>query len=319
MKIIRVHQFGDPSVLRLETGDAPKPGASQVLVRVRAIGVNPVDTYIRAGNYGPQPFPYTPGYDAAGEIEQIGSDVRGHAVGDRVMVYRPAEGTYREFIACETRHVFALPRALSFEQGAGLGVPYFTAHVGLFDRGRAAAGETVLVHGATGGVGTAAVQLAHAAGLNVIGTGSTEHGRLLVKNLGADFVFDHSKPGYLDAIKAATGGRGPDLILEMLANVNLEHDMSIAAMRGRIVVVGSRGKLDVTPRLLMRNNLDVLGVSLNNSTDEELRTAWKAIAGGVEKGVLSPIVGTTMPLSDAAVAHEKVLAPGASGKIILIP
>lgn len=319
MKSIRVEQFGDSSVLKLETVADPVASEGQVLVRVRAIGVNPVDTYIRAGIYGPQPFPFTPGFDASGVIEKIGAGVSGFAPGDRVMLYRPPSGTYSELVACEGKHVFPLPAALSFEQGAGLGVPYFTAQIGLFDRGRAKAGETVLVHGATGGVGTAAVQLAHAAGLKVIGTGSTESGRSLVKRLGADHVFDHSKTGYLEQVKDATQGRGPDLILEVLANVNLENDMNIAAMRGRIVVVGSRGKVEVTPRLLMRNNLNVMGLALNNCTDADIRHAWAAIARGVESGKLKPIVGQTMPLADASKAHERIMEPGAAGKIILIP
>lgn len=319
MKAIRIHNFGDPSVLQLETLPDPAASGDQVLVRIRAVGVNPVDTYIRSGIYGLQQFPFTPGYDASGTIEQVGSGISGFKPGDRVMLYRPPGGTYRELIACDVKHLFPLPVSLSFEQGAGLGVPYFTAQIALFDRGRAKPGETVLVHGATGGVGTACVQLAHAAGLTVLGTGSSEKGRSLATSLGAKRVFDHSMPGYLDEILKATGGRGPDLIIEMLANVNLENDMSIAAPRGRIVVVGNRGKIEVTPRLLMKSNLDVFGMSLHNATDAELREAWTQITRGVDSGKLTPIIGETMPLAQAAAAHERIMAPGAAGKIILIP
>ncbi|MBX3388796.1 MAG: NADPH:quinone reductase [Phycisphaeraceae bacterium] len=319
MKSIRVHSFGDPSVLRYETVPDPVPAAGQVLIRVRAIGVNPVDTYIRAGIYGPQQFPFVPGYDACGQIEQVGAGVSNFKVGDRVVLYRPPSGAYAELIACEPAHLFTLPSALSFEEGAGLGVPYFTAQVALFDRGRAAKGEAVLIHGATGGVGTAAIQLAHAAGLKVLGTGSTDKGKSLATKLGASRVFDHSKPGYLEEIRNATDGRGPDLIIEMLANVNLENDMTIAAPKGRIVIVGNRGKIEITPRLMMKGNLDVLGMSLHNTSDAELHRAWSQIAQGVESGKLKPIIGETMPLAQAAKAHEKILEPGAAGKIILVP
>lgn len=319
MKSIRVHTFGDPSVLRYESVADPAPAAGQVLVRVRAVGVNPVDTYIRSGAYGPQEFPFIPGYDASGTVEQIGAGVSKFKIGDRVVLYRAPTGAYAELVACDATHAFPLPAALSFEEGAGLGVPYFTAQIALFDRGRAAKGETVLIHGATGGVGTAAIQLAHAAGLNVLGTGSTEKGKALASKLGASRIFDHSKPGYLEEIRAATGGRGPDLIIEMLANVNLENDMAIAAHKGRIVIVGNRGKIEITPRLMMKGNLDVMGMSLHNTTDAELHRAWAHIVQGVESGKLKPIIGETMPLAQAAAAHEKILAPGAAGKLILIP
>lgn len=319
MRAIRVHSFGDPSVLKMETAADPTPVSGQVLVRVRAIGVNPVDTYIRAGIYGPMAFPYTPGYDASGIVEQVGKSVSSFRAGDRVMLYRPPSGVYAELVACDAKHVFALAPSLSFEQGAGLGVPYFTAQIAIFDRGRGKADETVLVHGATGGVGTAAIQLAHAAGLKVLGTGSSGKGRELATKLGATRVFDHSRPGYLDEIREATGGKGPDLIIEMLANVNLENDMNLAAPRGRIVIVGNRGKIEITPRLMMKGNLDVLGMSLHNSTDAELHAAWGRIAAGIETGGLVPVVAEKMPLAQAASAHEKIMAPGAAGKIILIP
>ncbi|MFO0861472.1 MAG: NADPH:quinone reductase [Phycisphaerales bacterium] len=319
MRAIRVHQFGDPTVLKLEELPAPAPAASQALVRVHAIGVNPVDTYIRSGTYGPQNFPFTPGYDASGVVERVGDSFSGFAVGERVVVYRPPGGTYAEQLVAEAKHLLPLPNSLSFEQGASLGVPYFTASIALFDRGRGAKGETVLVHGATGGVGLACVQLAHAAGLRVLGTGSTEKGRAIAIAQGADKMFDHAQAGTIDQIRDATGGRGPDLIIEMLANVNLEHDLTLAAPRGRIVIVGSRGKLEITPRLLMKGNLDVMGMSLHNSTESELRGAWSRIVREIEAGRVRPVVGETMPLAQAPKAHERIMAPGAGGKIILVP
>jgi len=319
MKSVRVHQFGDPSVLKPELLPDPAVGPKQLLIRVHAVGVNPVDTYIRAGIYGPREFPFTPGFDAAGVVERVGAEQKAIKQGDRVVVYRPPGGTYTKLVSCDAEYVFPLPQALSFEEGAALGVPYFSAHLALFARGRARSGETVLVHGATGGVGIAAVQLAHAAGLRVFGTGSTERGRQLALEQGATRMFDHSKPGYIEEIRAATDGKGPELIIEMLANVNLENDLGLAAMRGRIVIIGSRGKIEITPRLTMKNNIDVKGMGVLNATDEELRSAWESIRSGIEAGKLRPIIGERFSLDDAAKAHEKVMEPGAFGKIVLIP
>lgn len=317
MRAIRVHRFGGPEVLSLESLPDPVASHAQVVVRVHAIGVNPVDTYIREGTYGPREFPFTPGYDASGVIESVGAGVTDWKPGDRVVLYRPAAGTYAERVLSEATALFRLPASATFEQGASLGVPYLTAHVALFGRGRAQRGETVLVHGATGGVGVAAVQLAARAGLRVLGTGGTERGRELVRQQGVERVFDHTKPGCIDEIRSATGGKGPDLIIEMLANVNLENDLALLHTRGRVVIVGSRGTIQITPRHTMRGNLDVLGMSLHNCTPAEIASAFAEIAAGVEEHTVRPIVGTTLPLDQAARAHEQIMAPGAFGKIVL--
>ncbi|MGH7244338.1 MAG: NADPH:quinone reductase [Phycisphaerales bacterium] len=319
MKSIRIHQFGDPSVLKPELLPDPAVGPTQALIRVYAVGVNPVDTYIRSGIYGPREFPFIPGFDASGVVERVGAEQKAYKQGDRVVVYRPPGGTYTKLISCDAEYLFPLPQSLSFEEGAALGVPYFSAHLALFARGRAKPGETVLVHGATGGVGIAAVQLAHAAGLRVLGTGSTERGRQLAVEQGAAQMFDHAKPGYIEEIRAATDGKGPDLIVEMLANVNLENDLGLVAMRGRIVIIGSRGKIEITPRHTMKNNIDVMGMGVLNATTEELHGAWASIRSGIEAGKLRPIIGEKFPLDDAAKAHTKVMELGAFGKIVLVP
>lgn len=317
MRAIRIHRFGGPEVLSLETIPDPIAGPDQVVVRVHAVGVNPVDTYIRAGTYGARAFPFTPGYDAAGLVESIGPGVTSWKTGDRVVVYRPTAGTYAERVAAESVALFRLPAEATFEEGASLGVPYLTAHVALFGRGRAVRGETVLIHGATGGVGVAAVQLARRAGLRVLGTGGSERGRELALQQGAERVFDHASSGYLEEIRAATGGKGPDLIVEMLANANLENDLALLNARGRVVVVGSRGTIQITPRHTMRGNLDILGMSLHNCTAQEVAASFADITSGVESGGVRPIVGTTFSLEHAARAHERVMEPGAFGKIVL--
>lgn len=320
MKAIRVHEFGGPEVMRLEEVPDPLPGSEQVLVRVSAAGVNPVDGYIRSGLYASRPtLPYTPGMDAAGIVEAVGMNVRRVSVGDRVYTAGTLSGAYAELALCEAARVQRLPSTITFAQGAAVNVPYVTAYRALFGRARALPGESVLVHGASGGVGVAAVQLARAHGLTVIGTGGTEEGRRLVTEQGAHHVFDHHAPDYLDEVVKATGGSGVDVILEMLANVNLGRDLTVLARGGRVVVIGSRGTVEINPRDAMGRDASILGMTLINTTPQEFYSIHSALVAGLENGTLRPIVGQEMPLSDAARAHEAVMQPGAYGKIVLIP
>jgi NADPH2:quinone reductase len=320
MKAIRAVQFGPPDVLRLEDVPAPAPNAGEVLVRVKAAGVNPVETYMRSGTYTRlPPLPWTPGTDAAGIVEAVGAGVGRVKPGDRVYTAGSATGTYAELAICREEHVHALPPRLSFAQGAAIGVPYATAWRGLMQKARAQPGETVLVHGATGGVGSAAVQIAAAHGMRVIGTGGTDVGRATVAAHGAVAVLDHTKPGYLDALPALTDGRGPDVILEMLADRNLDADLGVVAMRGRVVVIGSRGTIVLDPRKAITRDATVLGMSLFNATASELAEIHAALAAGLASGALTPVVGRELPLADAARAHEEVMRPGAAGKIVLVP
>ena len=320
MRAIRVHEFGGPEVMRIETVPDPVAGPGQVVVRVRAVGVNPVETYIRSGVYAVRPqVPYTPGSDGAGEVESVGAGVPTLAVGDRVYVAAPHAGTYAERVVCGASQVHPLPARSSFGQGAALGVPYATAYRALFQRANAKPGETVLVHGATGGVGIAAVELAHARGLRVIGTGGTDKGLAAVREHGADVVVSHRAEKYTDEIMKATDGRGPDVILEMLANVNLDRDLGMLAKFGRIVVVGNRGRVEINPRDAMGRDAAILGMTLFNATDRDLTEIHSALVSGLASGALNPIVSRELPLADAAAAHEAVMQPGAHGKIVLLP
>lgn len=320
MRAIRVHETGAPDVLQLEEVADLHPEPGQVLVRVMAAGVNPVDVYIRSGMYPVKPaLPYTPGSDAAGVVEEVGERVSSVKVGDRVYVAGTLSGAYAERALCDESQVHKLPDSVTFAQGAGVNVPYATAYRALFYRAHAQPGETVLVHGASGGVGIAAVQIARAHGLTVIGTGGTEEGRKLVMEQGAQHVFDHHKPDYLREVMAATGGRGVDLVLEMLANVNLASDLGVLAQRGRVVVIGSRGPIEIDPRATMGRDSSILGMSLMNATPEELHAIHSALVAGLENGTLRPVVGQEMPLQDAARAHRAVMEPGAYGKIVLVP
>ena len=197
MKAIVVREFGSPDVMKLETVPETIPGPGQVTIRVHAVGVNPVDTYIRAGAYARKPnLPYTPGTDIGGIVQAVGPNVTRVRVGDRVYAHAVIGG-YGEVALCEDWQASALPEGSSFQQGAAIGVPYATAWRALLMRAQARPGETVLVHGASGGVGTAAVQIARACGMRVIGTAGTEEGLKLVRSEGAHEVLNHRDADYL--------------------------------------------------------------------------------------------------------------------------
>jgi NADPH2:quinone reductase len=320
MKAILVREFGGPEVLKLEEVPTPKPTAGQVLVRIHGAGVNPYDTYMRAGTYAVKPpLPYTPGSDGAGVIEAVGDGVKKVKKGDRVYTAKTLTGAYAEYALALEEQVHALPERISFSQGAGVWVPYGTAYHALHHSAQARASETALVHGASGGVGSAAVQMARAMGLTVFGTAGTQKGVDLVKREGAHQVFDHSKAGYQEEILKATGGRGADIILEMLANVNLAADLKLLATNGRVVIIGNRGEITINPRDLMLRRASARGFTVWAITPAEESEIHAGLIAGLENGTLRPVVGKELPLTEAARAHKEILEPGAAGKIVLTP
>jgi len=324
MRRILVREFGGAEVLRLDETPTPLPGPTETLVRVHAAGVNPVDAYMRAGTYARKPsLPYVPGADGAGTVEAVGAEVKNFKPGDRVYIagdnVSSGGGTYAEYAVCAPTELHRLPDRATFTQGAAIGVPYATAFRALFIRGNARPAETVLVHGATGGVGIAAVQIARAHGMTVIGTGGTERGLQAVRESGADVVFNHHDANYLDGVMQATGGRGVDIVLEMAAHLNLDKDLSVLAKHGRVVVVGSRGRVEIDPRGTMGRDAAIFGLTLFNATPAELVLIHAALVAGLANGALRPIVGREFSLADAPRAHEAILESGAFGKIVLVP
>lgn len=330
MKAIVVREFGEPEVMKVEDVELAQPTGKQVLVKIEAAGVNPVDTYLRTGIHAHAPnLPYTPGKDGAGTVAAIGPDVTKWNIGDRVYTANSLTGTYAEYCLCNEVDLGRLPENTSFEQGSGIWTPYATAYRALFQKAGLKAGETVLIHGASGGVGLAAVQWA--VGVRtllsassdsktvVIGTASSDAGKQLILNNGADAVFDHTDEDHLGEIREFTGGKGVDVIIEMLANVNLERDFEAIAMFGRIVIVGNRGSLNFTPRLAMTNETTIYGMSLFNSSQDARDEIHAAIFDGLTNGELSPVVSQTFSLEDSPAAHKAVIESHTLGKIILVP
>lgn len=322
MRAIVVEQFGAADVMRPRELPRPEPAEGQLLVRLHAAGVNPVDTYIRSGNYPLKPpLPYTPGGDGAGVVEAVGHGVGGFRPGDRVYVggsvAGPIFGLYATHVLCAVSQAHPLPEHLTFEQGASVNVAYVTAYRALFDRAQVKPGETVLVHGASGGVGLAAVQLAAACGAVVLGTAGSDAGRRVVAACGASAVFDHSRVGYLEQLRGFVGERGVDVVIEMLANVNLDHDLALLAKFGRVVVVGNRGRVEIDPRQTMAKEAAILGVQMWAGGDVAVQRAHAYIVAGLKSRSLNPVVGPVFALDEASKAHDAVMAPGHVGKVVL--
>jgi NADPH2:quinone reductase len=314
MRAIVVEQFGGPEVLVLREMPDPEPGPGQVLVRIRAAGVNPVDTYIRAGAYGSLPtLPYIPGHDGAGDVVRVGPGVTRVKPGDRV--YLDGAPSYAELTVAPESAVWPLPPSLSDVQGAALGIPYATAYRGLFLLGAATPAHHVLIHGASGGVGLAALQLGRWRGLRLVGTAGTEEGRALIREAGYP-AFGHDDA---DALMAATGGHGYDLVLEMAAHRSLGRVLALLARGGRVLVVGSRGPVEINPRDLMSREAVIQGLMNGFTTGTEREALHRDLAAAIEAGAVRPRIAREFPLVEAQAAHQAVLAEGARGKIVLVP
>ena len=324
MKAIQAHRFGGPDELQLDDIEDPTPAAGEVAIDIVAAGVNPADTYMLGGAYAIVPeLPYTPGGDAAGVVSAIGDGVTQFKTGDRVFAGTALgfnmTGCYAEKVVRPVGDVVALPDNVDFAAGAALGVPYATAHYGLFARGASVAGETVFIHGASGAVGTAAIQLAKRAGMKVIGSAGSERGMKLVLDEGADHAVDHTSGDYIDRVRELTDGNGPPIILEMLANVNLATDLELVAKYGRVIIIGNRGAVTINPRMTMMKELDVRGLALFNASREEMERVVGDLLEGLSDGSLRPVIGRQIPLADAQQSHRAVMEPGAFGKIVLTP
>ncbi|XP_037078796.1 quinone oxidoreductase-like [Pollicipes pollicipes] len=305
MRAIQVSEFGDPEVLKYVDDAAllEAVDSKQVLVGMVAAGVNPVDTYIRAGAYArTPPLPYTPGSDGAGKVLKIGDAVDSVQVGERVFVSLGPDGapggTYASCVRAPASCVGRLPERLTFQQGAGVGVPYFTAWHALMQRAGASKDCKVLIHGASGAVGLAAVQIAKFHGMSVIGTAGSEDGLRLVREQGADHVFNHRTPSYTKEIVQASGG-GVDVILEMLANVNLARDLEMLQFRGRVIVIGSRGSITIDPRMTMAKESSIMGCALAATTKADWEEIRPRVLEGLEAGWLTPVVAKAYPLEQA--------------------
>jgi NADPH2:quinone reductase len=319
MKAIQVSQFGSPDVLTLVELPDPTPAAGQVMIRVHAAGVSPLDTYVREQSHGaPTPnLPYIPGFEAAGEIAEIGEGVTAFKVGDRVYT-NTFLGAYSELIVHDASSVYQLPDSVSFAQGTMLSNSYPTAYYALFNLAHAKAGDRVFVHGASGAVGTAAVQLAKAAGMTVVGTAGSDRGLDLVRQEGAHYALNHREPNYLQQALELTEGKGFDIILEMNASKKLADDVALVGTFGRIIVIGGTdAAVTFDPTPILWKGASIIGLYIGLTTPEESAQIHGALFTQFQNNALRPIVGQEFALADVAKAHEAVHQVSSAGKIVL--
>lgn len=332
MRAAFIDQTGPAESLRTGTLPDPVPGTQQVLVRIGASAVNPIDTYIRSGAVAmAQKFPYIPGCDLAGTVEAVGSGAQRFRVGDRVWGSNQSlfgrQGTLAELAAVDEHWVYPIPEDQSEIEAAAGALTGITAHLGLFLHARLAAGEWVFVNGGTGGVGSAVVQLAKAAGAHVIATvGSTEKAQMC-RQLGADLVLDYRAPEMDQELKDYTAARGGvDVWWETQREPNFERTFGFLKPRGRMVLMAGRDARPVFPvGPFYVRDLRLVGFAMFNATADEQRIAADDLNRWFAEGKWRPIVGQTFPLNEAAAAHKlqednTLHKQGTlTGKIVVVP
>jgi NADPH:quinone reductase len=324
VKAVRLHEYGGPEVLILEEVDKPRPGAGQVLVRVRAASVNQVDVAVRENRFPtPKQPPKIIGTDGAGIVEEVGEGVHNVAPGAEIVfsgIGIGSEGSYAEYALLAEIQAVPKPPSLSFVEAAAMGLVFPTAYYGLVDRAHVAAGETVLVQGAAGGVGSAAVQIAKAVGARVLATVDDDAGAELVLELGADETIDRHHEDVAVRVRQLTEDRGVDVIVEIATSDNLAADIGALAKGGRIVCIGQgRGAEGTVPvGHAIAIDATILFMSLSNAGRAGVARIMGEIATLVEQGKVASVIGEELPLADARRAHELLQGPHL-GKIVLVP
>jgi len=324
LKAVQIKKFGGPEVLETVEIAEPTPSQNEVKVEIYAVGLNPSEAYTITGTYGYKvpDLPYIPGYDATGVIEEVGVGVENLNKGDRVLVSAFSAnrntGTYAEKIVVDAKNVFKLPDNISLKNGAALGIPAFTAYRALFQKAKVKAGETVLIHGGSGAVGSMAVQMAKAIGAIVIGTSSTDKGRKAILDIGADYALNHITESTKEELLKCTEDKGPDVIIEMLANANLETDMQVISKYGRIIVVGSRDTIEVNPRHLMTNEAIVTGMTFTYPTKDEMKELHHGVTALLKMGAIHPLIGDEFTLDEPVEAHKALMESSGNGRTVFV-
>jgi NADPH2:quinone reductase len=319
MRAVQITKLEGPAAVEVAELPEPTPSAGQVLIEVHAAGVTWPDLLMTRGAYQMKPaLPFVPGSEVAG-IVRAAPDGGAHRVGSRVAAF-PGIGGFQELVAVHAQAVFALPERMSFAAGAALPMNYLTVQFALGRRGRLRAGETVLVHGAAGGVGSAGVQLAKALGARVIAVVSSDAKRRIAEQAGADEVI--LADGFLAAAKELTSGRGVDVVLDPVGGDRFTDSLRSLAPEGRLLVVGFTGGEIPTVKVnrLLLNNVEVVGVGLGAFMMHEpalLQNEWAKLVPHLEAGRLDPPLGATYPLEEAGRALAEMESRQAIGKTVL--
>ncbi|MGH2497716.1 MAG: quinone oxidoreductase family protein [Ktedonobacteraceae bacterium] len=322
MQAIRIHETGGPEVMHLEEIETPTPAQGEVLVKIAAAGVNYADLAQRKGAYLTRTqTPMTMGFEVAGTIAALGPGVSSPPVGTRVIAF--VAGGYAEYAVASTATVIPIPDTLDFAHAAAFAVQGLTAYQTLRESGRLQAGESVLVQAAAGGVGTLAVQLARLMGAGkIIGTASNEHKLDLVRRLGADAAINYTQDDWVEQVKKATGGRGVDIVLEVVGGKAAEQCLQCLAPFGRMVIIGAASgeRAQFSAVQLMYKNLSVVGYWLTAwmNRPDRIAAATIELMQYLASGTLQIIVGHTYPLAEAAEAHRAIAERRTTGKVVLL-
>ncbi len=322
MKAVLCKEHGAPSVLVVEEIEAPSPGPKEVRLAVRAAGVNFPDVLIISGNYQfKPPFPFSPGMECAGEVLEVGAEVEGIAVGDRVIA-NPGWGCFAEEVAVPAEQILAMPDAMSFEHGAAFPITYGTTYHALVQRGELQPGETMVVHGAGGGVGLTAVEMGKLMGARVIATAGSDEKLEVAKSYGADELINYSTEKIRERVKALTDGKGADVIYDPVGGDAMDESVRCINWKGRILVIGfASGRIaDIASNLILLKGFSVVGVfwgSFRAREPELSRTNFETLLEWYAEGKLKPHVSLALPLEQATEALEALIARKVSGKAVL--
>lgn len=321
MKAVQIHEFGGPEVLKVEEAPEPKIGSGDVLIQMEAAGVNYADVMLRAGVYPVKGLPVTPGFEVAGRIIDVGDGVTEVRVGERVVAMVDFGGQ-AELVAAPAATVFSLPDSVSAAEAAALPVNYLTALHMLREFGRLVPGESVLIQAAASGVGTAAVQLAKLFGARVFATAGSDDKLALAKDLGADECINYTTQDFPEVVKAKTGGRGADLVLECVGGEVFEKSLLCLAPLGRLITYGVAGGVPATvlTPLLLFHNVSVIGFHLGRYYQlKPNREPMHEILRLVVAKKIRPVINTTFPLAEVARAHDHLSQRRTRGKVLLTP
>lgn len=323
MTVVAITKPGGPEVLVPEERAVPAPGATELLVKVAAAGINRPDVMQREGKYPVPPGASDlPGLEISGEVVAIGKDVKRHKVGDKVCSL-VAGGGYSEYCIADDAVALPVPKGFSMIEAAAIPETFMTVWHNVFQRGGLKSGETLLIHGGSSGIGTTAIMLAKAFGAKVIVTAGDQAKCDACKKLGADFAIDYKTQDFVEEVKKATGGKGADLILDMVGGDYVDRNYDAAAVEGRIVQIATQKGYKVTVNVLkiMQKRLTHTGSTLRprSTADKSMiahdleAKAWPFLASGKVK----PVIDSTFPLKDASKAHARMDTSAHIGKIVL--
>jgi NADPH:quinone reductase len=323
MKVVEISQFGPPEVLKVVEQPDPVPAAGEILIDVAAAGINRPDVIQRLGKYPPPPGASDiPGLEVAGVVAALGADVSGWSVGDPICALL-AGGGYAERAAVPHEQCLPIPKGLTAIQAAGLPETFFTVWTNVFQRGKLKAGETILIHGGTSGIGTTAIQLAKAFGARVFATAGSDEKCAATRQLGAEQAFNYRTDDWVAEGKRVTDGRGVNLILDIVGGDYMARNLDLLSLEGRLVQIAflKSAKAELDFSVMMRKRAWITGSTLRPRTPEEKGVIARDLLAHVwpllEKGSVAPVVHQVFPFADAAAAHRLMEESTHIGKLIL--